>query len=138
MAFDNLSSFDAALSGEGDRLGNGVLLLHKKLHLEAAAGVIVATPVDEGTARRNWNSSVGFPDTSTTAETANRRGEPGGDEVMRAVSGIAALKPYGISYLTNALPYIEALENGSSRQAPAGMLTPMVARLGLDVLEVSP
>lgn len=131
MAFDNLSSFDAALSGEGDRLGAQTLLVHKKVTMEAFGQLIRTSPVDTGRFRANWNCAVGIPDTSTREATSS-----GGE--IEALGKLGALKPYGITYLDNALPYAEALENGSSRQAPAGMLTPMVARLGLDVLEVSP
>jgi len=83
--------------------------------LELFNGVIRATPVDTGRARGNWQTSVGAP---VNGEIA-REGD------AAALAEVEAKTPQGagqITYLSNNLPYIEELENGSSTQAPEGMV----------------
>jgi hypothetical protein len=83
--------------------------------LELFNGVIRATPVDTGRARGNWQTSVGAP---VNGEIA-REGD------AAALAEVEAKTPQGagqITYLSNNLPYIDELENGSSKQAPEGMV----------------
>lgn len=85
--------------------------------LELFSGVIKATPVDTGRARGNWQTAVGSP---AQAET-ERLDKSGGE----AIAEVEAKTPEGagqVTYLSNNLPYIEELENGSSTQAPEGMV----------------
>lgn len=79
----------------------------QKLTLDAWNGVTKKTPVDTGRARANWNVAEGRADTSTTKSTKGS---------FKAVSGKKDV------YITNSLDYIGRLENGSSRQAPNGMV----------------
>lgn len=84
--------------------------------LELFRGVILATPVDKGRARGGWATSVGAP-----ADSPERLDPSGG----AAVSEVAEKTPGGagqITYLSNSLPYIRALEEGRSKQAPEGMV----------------
>lgn len=85
--------------------------------LELFSGVIKATPVDTGRARGNWQTAVGSP---AQAET-DREDKSGG----AAIAEVEAKTPEGagqVTYLSNNLPYIDELENGSSKQAPEGMV----------------
>ncbi|MCG6540174.1 HK97 gp10 family phage protein [Pseudomonas sp. KSR10] len=84
--------------------------------LELFRGVILATPVKHGRARGGWTTSVGAPAASP------ERLDPSGSA---AVSEVAEKTPDGagqVTYLSNNLPYIIALEEGSSKQAPEGMV----------------
>jgi hypothetical protein len=84
--------------------------------LELFRGVILATPVDKGRARGGWTTSVGAPAASP------ERLDPSGNS---AVSEVIEKTPEGagqVTYLSNDLPYIMALEEGSSKQAPEGMI----------------
>jgi hypothetical protein len=85
--------------------------------LELFSGVIKATPVDTGRARGNWQTAVGSP---AQAET-DRVDKSGGE----AIAEVESKTPQGagqVTYLSNNLPYIDELENGSSKQAPEGMV----------------
>jgi hypothetical protein len=85
--------------------------------LELFSGVIKSTPVDTGRARGNWMTSVNAPKDGTT-ERLDQSG-------AQAVAEVSANTPPGagqVTYLANSLPYIERLEMGSSKQAPAGMI----------------
>lgn len=87
----------------------------------AGKAIIMGTPVLTGKARGNWRSSLNEPNT----------------EIIETVRGpiIAANRSYGevvatakayrkgnTLYLTNSLPYIERLNQGWSKQAPAGFI----------------
>lgn len=83
--------------------------------IELFSGVIKSTPVDTGAARGAWATTVGKP--SDGVEDRLGAGV--------AIAEVIANTPPGAgqeTYLSNALPYIEELENGSSKQASAGMV----------------
>jgi hypothetical protein len=85
--------------------------------LELFSGVIKATPVDTGRARGNWQTAPGSP----AAGETERLDKSGGE----AIAEVEAKTPQGagqITYLSNNLPYIVPLEEGSSKQAPQGMV----------------
>lgn len=87
--------------------------------------IIRATPVDEGTARANWILTFNQPSTATvkTKDTS-----PNGQSSIAKVSQRIFDKERDRYILTNNLPYIERLEFGYSKQAPAGMVRINVAR----------
>lgn len=92
--------------------------------LDLFAGTIRSTPVKDGRARGNWQTTVGSP-----AGTETRREDPSGTQ---AIAEVMANTPQGAGqevFLTNNLPYIEKLEYGSSTQAPAGMMRINFARV---------
>jgi hypothetical protein len=87
----------------------------KKLLFAGLNGLVNKTPVDTGRARGNWQVTIGSP-----AEGENKSGDPiaRGGEVIEKIERIGS----GLFYISNNVPYIEALENGHSDQAPLGML----------------
>lgn len=77
-----------------------------------------------GTFKANWNGSSGEIDTSTQDET-----DPTGElSFVRIAGAIPSDLTQAIFYISNSLPYAQALEDGHSTQAPTGMV-------GLTVLE---
>lgn len=96
------------------------------LTLETIKRLVEKTPVDTGRARANW-------------QVDHTKAEPGGIEdtdpsgtgtIAQAAGIVAKLKAKdGIVYITNGLPYIEALEKGHSDQAPQGMVAVTIAEL---------
>lgn len=92
--------------------------------LELFSGVIKDTPVDTGRARGNWQTSVGSPATGEL----DRDDKSGAQALAEAQQKI----PPGagqVTLLTNNLPYIEALERGSSKKSPEGMVRKNVDRV---------
>jgi hypothetical protein len=74
----------------------------------------MATPVDTGRARSNWQVAINGPATGES-----ERADPSGQIAIamgRAV--IATAKEGQAIHITNNLPYIAALNDGSSAQAP--------------------
>jgi hypothetical protein len=85
--------------------------------------VVTETPVDEGTAKGSWQTTV-----TTAAAGQTERVDPSG---RQAIAEIEANTPAGagqVTYLASNLAYIERLENGWSMQAPAGMARRNVER----------
>lgn len=79
--------------------------------------VVSRSPVDTGRFRRNNIVSIGEPVFTTTLEL-----DPDGAETKAmGIAALSALKPYTVVYIQNNLPYAERLENGHSKQAPAGI-----------------
>lgn len=90
--------------------------------------VTIATPVDTGRARYSWTCAVDRPDFTITAPAPDGwEGQSSGGaayyslDATRAANYFTPDKVHADStiYVANALPYIEKLNNGYSRQAPA-------------------
>lgn len=96
-------------------------LLMRTICEQIAVGVVLKTPVDTGRARGNWFATVNSMSLAITAETDQSGGET--ISAMRSVitTGVEA-NPFCAIVIQNNLPYIGRLEEGSSTQAPGGML----------------
>ena len=82
---------------------------------KASMQVIKRTPVDTGRARGNWYATIDTP----SKETSETRRQSESEDKAKQESK----KAYGhVFHLTNNLPYINRLEKGWSKQAPAGMV----------------
>lgn len=77
--------------------------------------VIISTPVDTGRARHGWNITIGSP--STTVPPEGKYSMP--NITDHGLSTIISVSPEQVIYITNRVHYIEKLNAGSSRQAPA-------------------
>lgn len=95
---------------------------------DVAVGEIVAniasrlderSPVDTGRFRANWNYGLGAPDLSTSMATD----KAGGATASRIIAQIPDNAAGQVHFLSNSLPYAQRLENGWSKQAPAGILS---------------
>jgi hypothetical protein len=88
----------------------------KALILEIDANLRKATPVDTGHARASWVPSVGTPSSA----------EPSGRSDSEHEAGIGAVLRFRLEdnelYETNNAPYINQLNLGNSKQAPAGFV----------------
>lgn len=79
--------------------------------------VTMRMPVLSGRARGNTIVSIGSP----VYQVLDRYDKDGGPTIMEGATRLTGLEPYSIVFLQNNLPYIEKLESGSSKKAPAGM-----------------
>jgi hypothetical protein len=97
----------------------------RRATIDMFSRVVLRTPVDTGRARGGWSFSEGGP-----ARGSGGRLDPGGGAAIGAITGGVSGARIGDGtehWLTNTVPYIERLENGYSRQAPAGMVKVTVA-----------
>lgn len=90
----------------------------RKVALAVQADVAFNTPVDTGRARSNWLPSIGTPRRDTIED---RGGSPEID--------FNGYKLGETIFISNNLPYIGALNNGSSKQSPAGFVDDAIMRV---------
>jgi hypothetical protein len=93
--------------------------LVRKVALKIDATVVLATPVDTGRARSNWQVELNKPAVGTVeAMEAGAAINKGKDVISRYEGGT----PGASINITNNLPYIGRLNEGHSAQAPAGFV----------------
>lgn len=98
----------------------------RKLTLDITADLIGETPVRFGWARANWVPSIGDP-------FVGPAGSPESLDQGAQAQGIAEVAAtYRLSdgpiWITNFVPYIGRLNEGHSRQAPAGYVDKIIDR----------
>lgn len=108
----------------------------RKAVLAVDQTVVMATPVDRGRARSNWIAALDAP--VTEPREAYQPGEDLGlgeaanaQAAMDQAAGIAAQYDGSRNsevHITNNLPYIGALNNGHSAQAPADFVQEAVTK----------
>lgn len=103
----------------------------KKLTVEATANLIEATPKDTGWARANWIPNIGAIIVSTNG--SREQAVEGNINSSAQTVGIAnVVINYRISdgavYITNNVPYIIPLNEGSSSQAPKAFVQSEIAK----------
>ena len=99
----------------------------RTLALDIDRRVVLATPVRDGGAKRNWLASVGTPNNSVIDV---------GDGIPRAQAEQAAIdqgsvaingaNDYATIYVQNNLPYIVRLNEGWSEQAGSGYIDQII------------
>lgn len=85
------------------------------------------TPVDESTALSNWLVSLDTParreiDAHYPGQFGSTFGPSSQQTIAEAKAVLANKRPGQAIYISNNVPYIRDLNNGSSRQAPAGFV----------------
>lgn len=121
----NLAEFNADVKAFAERTKRDPVKIQRKLAMIMLRRVILKTPVDTGRARNNWQLSQGTPPAGIV-ESGDRGGN---GAIQRGAGEIANIRTPTLLWLANNLPYIERLENGYSRQAPAGMLRATIEEL---------
>jgi hypothetical protein len=87
--------------------------------------VVLATPVDTGRARGNWQTSVSKP-INSQSDIVDKSG---GSTISRGSNTVLQSRDYDVFYITNNLPYIEELNRGTSSQAPAKFVETAIKRV---------
>lgn len=87
--------------------------------VETLAAVVAGSPVDSGAYRANHRVSIDGVDLGYDLEKI----DPSGAETLQAGNEVigSAVSPYCETVIQNNIPYGEALEDGHSGQAPAGV-----------------
>lgn len=116
----DLKTFSRRIRTRAAKVSKNTDGLVKKVILAVDQAVVLATPVDTGRARANWRPSIGAPITDTLPEPPNkgaglRSALDAGEQVARQYKG-GNNSP--TVHITNSLPYIKYLNDGSSKQAP--------------------
>lgn len=88
--------------------------------------IVQATPVDKGPLRASWISSEGQPSDEIPSFPNATADSPVKAPALKLE---AELDINTSHHLTNNQPYAERIEEGSSKQAPAGIITPLEPRM---------
>lgn len=95
-------------------------------HANLVASPPSGTPVDTGWARSNWVPSVGTPFDGVAGSRPTTSGEGGLDFGQQQLGLARVAASYrlrdGNVFISNNVPYISALNSGSSQQSPAGFV----------------
>ena len=120
---NDLNNFARRIRARGNKVNKNTDTLMKKTILGVDQALVLATPVDTGRARANWRPSIGVMITETLPEPAGPNIGTGaaikaGQDVAEAYNGDGS----PVVHITNNLPYIQYLNQGSSQQAPANFV----------------
>lgn len=102
----------------GDHVPINTTNLLRKLVLSIDQKIVRRTPVDTGRARVNWFVNLGSASTQVNEFTGSESAATQGAlaQAARAVANVPVNTR--VIHITNNLPYIVELNNGSSAQAP--------------------
>lgn len=119
MSIQGLNEFNRQLDQYAKQLlPRQISDFHRKIVLEALRRIVQKTPVDTGRAKGNWQVTINSP----ASGQLNTIDKSGGRTIAQAMAAISDFPPFSVVYITNNIDYIEFLEEGSSKQAPAGMV----------------
>ena len=91
--------------------------LLQKVTLNITANLQETTPVDTGWARANWVPSISNPYRGLDTKVTDVPSEKGKAEVATKYT-----LDKGAIFISNNVPYIKKLNEGSSKQAPAAFI----------------
>jgi uncharacterized protein CbrC (UPF0167 family) len=119
-------------------LQNFVGTLTKTIAYDLRKELFDVTPVETGWAKNNWIPSIGQPETDTLP--GDRTSDP--INTSKMLSGVEELDSYefgdGNIYITNNANYIQALNDGHSKQAPQNFVqTAMLKTVKKDVRKLA-
>jgi len=101
-----------------------------RLALNITDQLIRYTPVDTGWARANWVPSIGASsDSPATSQPTPSLVASASSSQAAGQAGLLSYKlPRGSIFISNNVPYIGRLNDGSSAQAPAGFVQASIRR----------
>lgn len=140
----SLVTFTADLAKFAKLVNKSLAIVVKKITFDLLTRLILKTPVDTGRARAGWGVSIDTPIIIQPTGYDNKaskksKGATGADYEAAyhasnfAMPDLSAIDGTQQVYILNSVEYIEALEDGSSRQAPNGMVRISVAELELEI-----
>lgn len=103
----------------------------KKLTLDIVANLVAApgeggTPVDTGWARANWVPQIGSPRVSPVGSRSSV--STGAQQAGVATVAASYRLSGGKVFISNNVPYITDLNEGTSQQAPAGFIQAAIVK----------
>lgn len=96
----------------------------RAIGLQLFGAIIKDTPVDTGRLRGNWQTTIGSPASGSFPSSTDKNGSISGAAMKAKVSQYKVGQKL---FLTNNLPYAQAIEDGHSKQRPYGMVKTNVA-----------
>ena len=122
-----LARFQRRIRQIADQIEENVPDIARKAAIAIDQAVVLATPVDTGRARSNWQIGIGAaPSGAREAFSPGQGGDTEGANTRAALDDARRKINTGRDgadiHITNNLDYIGRLNEGSSEQAPAGFV----------------
>jgi len=127
-----IRGFELDLERASEALGIGLGDVVDKLGFDLMRNIVLRTPVARGTAAGNWQASEGDRPAAPVLATTGTN-EDAQAKALGSFAQVANGEPFRKVWLGNFLPYIEALEFGHSKQAPAGMVRVAMAEVKVEL-----
>lgn len=128
-----MADFNQALAKFAKFLELSPKLITERVTLDLWNKITDKTPVDTGRARAGWQITLGSPGKELPPAMGKGTGKHKNDSTppMQPDMSYPETKITGkeVVFITNNLPYIGVLEEGSSKQAPAGMVRTSIAEV---------
>lgn len=121
----NLAAFRRGLAEDKGAVRELARDVSRKVGLDVLTALVFASPVDTGRFRGNWQMDIGR-DPQGELERTDRAG---GATVSANLAALSNPDPFAPVYVVNNLPYGPRLNDGWSRQAPAGFVEAAVDRV---------
>lgn len=114
-------------------LEDGLNRVAKEVAVSLIDDLIMMTPVDTSKALSNWRAGQAYPltdeiDAHVPGNFGSTRGLSASKASGDAKVNISKKEPGVTLYISNSAEYITELNNGSSKQAPAGFVEASVSR----------
>lgn len=121
------ADFSGWIAEEKRQLEKLVGTLSRRLSSDILSRLVLASPVDTGRFRGNWQMDVGrFIDDELAIEDKS-----GAITISRELAKLrGSSSPFTIVTIQNNLPYAGRLNDGHSRQAPAGFVEAAIDQAG--------
>lgn len=146
----NVKAFQADLKKFAKVIDVNLGIVVTKIALDVFTRITKRTPVDTGRARASWAISQGSPSgmvppvgaygkkTKTNELTSGLTGATLGTSAQGStasgdISGAEGIDGTKSVFVTTALDYVQFLEKGSSKQAPAGMVEIILAEVEVEI-----
>lgn len=128
MTITNLSEIKLRIKDINADIPKLVSQAVRKITLDIDRNLTLATPVDTGRARANWQVTISKPasgviDFDGGGDNNANKSAASAYSTNQTITALSAKMPeYPIVYITNNLDYIQRLNNGTSEQAPANFV----------------
>lgn len=115
-----LGQFARNMRAQAKAIPVNVRDMKRVVGINVLRAVVTATPIDTGQARFNWNASLNRPDYSTDMVGFSKYGRTTAwaGKMSTSMMTINRAAFNDSIYISNALPYIQKLNDGWSAQAP--------------------
>lgn len=124
-------SFEADLEKFARNVGKSLDDTCRAVAIRWFSDTVKSTPVDTGRLRGNWQYTRETPAVGEI-DKEDKTGSQVINEIATKVGGVGT-----VNYLTNNLEYAQKIENGSSRQAPRGMVRTNFLRIQRIIKQVA-
>lgn len=121
-------TYKAAFKSFKANVKKGGTVIAQDVAYQLAEKVVLLTPVDTTRAEANWNAAL---NTFLFDYNENARNSGGNRPNLNKAKAVAVKLKLGDEFvIANATPYVKYLEEGSSQQAPNGMVAVTAALFG--------